>query len=89
MPIDVFNTTGDDTHSQNTYGDDMGAVIGIAVMFFACYQAYINYQYFSAANDEYGDIGSKSKNLPNYGMRMWGWIALAVISALSSGVIGR
>ena len=89
MPIDVFNTTGDDTHYLDIYGDDMGAFIGIAVMIFACYKAYINYQCFSDANNAYGDISSKSNNLPNYGMRMWGWIALAVISALSSGVIGR
>lgn len=89
MPIDVFNTTGDDTHVLNKCGDVMGAVVGIAVMIFACYRAYVNYQHFSTTNDEYGSIHSNSKNLPNYGMRMWGWIALASISALSSGVIGR
>lgn len=67
----------------------MGAIIGFIVMLYAIYRAYINYQLFSSSNDTYGNIGSRSKNLPNYGLRIWGWIAVAVISALSAGIIGR
>ena len=67
----------------------MGAIVGFIVMVYACYRAYINYQLFSTANDTYGNIGSRSKNLPNYGLRIWGWIAVAALSAMSAGIVGR
>ena len=63
----------------------MSILIGIGMLIYGAWRAFINYQLFAAAAKEYGPEWMRPREIPNYGLRFWFWTAVAVLGEVMCG----
>lgn len=65
----------------------MSVLLGYLMMIYGGWRAFVNYGLFAAAEKEYGSWRARSE-LPNYGLRIWLWIGVALFGIVLSGIFG-